>query len=129
MSAAPYRRDRYQLIEDGYQMAAACELCEGTKNLVIDHRIPLSQGGTNDLDNLRTLCASCNAKEAWRYRTKPDDHVRTKRGYALREDLVKACKLYAVEHDRLLYEVMEEALEQYLERQKEKADEEDTPHR
>ncbi len=42
--------------------------------------------------------------------------VRKKRGYALREDLVKACKRMALEEDRTLYEVMEEALEEYLKR-------------
>jgi len=28
--------------------------------LHIDHIIPISQGGTNDKDNLRTLCSNCN---------------------------------------------------------------------
>ena len=41
---------------------------------------------------------------------------RVNRGYKLREDLVKACKRIALEEDRLLYEVMEEALEQYITR-------------
>ena len=41
---------------------------------------------------------------------------RVNRGYKLREDLVKACKRIALEEDRLLYEVMEEALEQYIAR-------------
>jgi hypothetical protein len=44
---------------------------------------------------------------------------RINRGYALREDLVKACKRIALEDDRNLYEVMEEALEQYITRWKE----------
>lgn len=39
---------------------------------------------------------------------------RVNRGYMLREDLIKACKLLAVREDRNLYEVMEAALEQYL---------------
>lgn len=41
---------------------------------------------------------------------------RVNRGYKLREDLIKACKRIALEQDRALYEVMEEALEQYLAR-------------
>jgi len=49
---------------------------------------------------------------------KAEGPKRTKRGYALRDDLVKACKQIALDNDRLLYEVMEEAIEQYLERQK-----------
>jgi hypothetical protein len=39
---------------------------------------------------------------------------RVSRGYKLRVDLVKACKRLALEEDRNLYEVMEEALEAYL---------------
>jgi hypothetical protein len=41
---------------------------------------------------------------------------RVNRGYALREDLIKELKLIAVYEDRNLYQVMEEAIEQYLER-------------
>ncbi len=40
--------------------------------------------------------------------------VRVNRGYKLREDLIKACKRIALEEDRHLYEVMEEALAAYL---------------
>ena len=39
---------------------------------------------------------------------------RINRGYQLREDLVKALKRVALDEDRNLYEVMEEAFEQYL---------------
>jgi hypothetical protein len=42
------------------------------------------------------------------------DPIRVSRGYNLRADLVKACKRIALEEERPLYEVMEEALEAYL---------------
>jgi hypothetical protein len=42
--------------------------------------------------------------------------VRVNRGYKLREDLVKACKRLALDTDRNLYEVMEEALREHLRR-------------
>jgi hypothetical protein len=42
--------------------------------------------------------------------------TRVNRGYKLREDLIKACKRLALETDRPLYEVMEAALIEYLER-------------
>jgi hypothetical protein len=45
-------------------------------------------------------------------------YVRISRGYKLREDLVKECKRIALEDDRNLYEVMDDALEQYIERWK-----------
>jgi hypothetical protein len=46
-------------------------------------------------------------------------HKRVNRGYKLREDLIKACKRVALETDRTLYAVMEEALEEYLKRKHE----------
>jgi hypothetical protein len=51
-------------------------------------------------------------------RTTAGTQRRINRGYALREDLIKACKRIALEDDRNLYEVMEEALEQYVARWK-----------
>jgi hypothetical protein len=42
--------------------------------------------------------------------------TRVNRGYKLREDLIKQCKRLALDEDRMLYEVMEEALEEYLAR-------------
>jgi hypothetical protein len=46
----------------------------------------------------------------------PIRHKRVNRGYKLREDLIKGCKRIALEEDRKLYEVMEEALAMYLAR-------------
>lgn len=43
---------------------------------------------------------------------------RTKRGYALRDDLIKSLKQVALDEDRKLYEVMEEALEEYVARKR-----------
>lgn len=55
-------RLRYKVfVRDGFR----CVLCgatasdEGTK-LHVDHIIPVFKGGTNSIDNLRTLCAECN---------------------------------------------------------------------
>ncbi|GCL38390.1 MAG: HNH endonuclease [Sphaerospermopsis kisseleviana] len=47
-----YQRDKYQ-----------CQSCGKTSletNLSIDHIIPLSRGGKNDISNLQTLCLTCN---------------------------------------------------------------------
>ncbi len=43
---------------------------------------------------------------------------RIKPGYELREDLIKACKRIAFEEERHIYEVIEEAIEEYLKRRK-----------
>lgn len=52
-----YRRDGY-----------ACVLCglDDVLRLTIDHRIPVDLGGSNDSDNLRTLCKSCNSRKGAR---------------------------------------------------------------
>ena len=42
---------------------AYCRNCGATDGLVIDHIIPISKGGTNDLDNLQVLCGSCNSSK------------------------------------------------------------------
>jgi hypothetical protein len=48
-------RDNYQCLDCGRSPRndAACVLH-------VDHRIPLAKGGTNDPDNLQTLCDDCN---------------------------------------------------------------------
>lgn len=41
-----------------------CSTCESVENLQIDHIRLVSDGGTSDDDNLRTLCAQCNNKRS-----------------------------------------------------------------
>ncbi len=48
----------------------------------------------------------------------PERVTRVSQGQRLRVDLVKQLKRIAVEEDRKLYEVMEEAIEQYIEQRK-----------
>lgn len=38
-----------------------CLACGLEKPLTIDHVIPLSKGGSNTIDNVQPLCASCNS--------------------------------------------------------------------
>lgn len=52
---------RYSILErDGF----CCKACGATPNqgatLHVDHIHPVSKGGSNDPDNLQTLCAACN---------------------------------------------------------------------
>ncbi len=50
---ALYMRDR-----------GCCGNCGSTKNIEIDHIVPFALGGSNDLENLRLVCRSCNQRSA-----------------------------------------------------------------
>ena len=39
-----------------------CLWCGATRDLTVDHIVPLSQGGSNESDNLRVLCRKCNSR-------------------------------------------------------------------
>lgn len=48
---------------DGYK----CKKCGSRKNPSIDHIKPVALGGSNEPDNLQTLCRSCNSKKGASY--------------------------------------------------------------
>jgi 5-methylcytosine-specific restriction endonuclease McrA len=49
-----------------YSLGWHCRVCgkELTKDTVtIDHIVPVSRGGTNDIENLQPMCHSCNSRK------------------------------------------------------------------
>lgn len=50
-----YARDLYRCLE-----------CGSSERLSLDHIWPYSLGGTDSIDNLRTLCVSCNSRKGAR---------------------------------------------------------------
>ena len=49
------------MIENGQDYL--CAKCGSEDNLTVDHKYPLSKGGTDDPSNLAFLCQSCNSKK------------------------------------------------------------------
>lgn len=49
---------------------------------------------------------------------KPAPPKRSKLGYAIRDDLIKQCKQIALDEDRFVYDVVEELLEEGIERRR-----------
>jgi 5-methylcytosine-specific restriction protein A len=52
------------LERDGY----VCQICgcllEGMRDSILDHVIPLSQGGSHEDDNLQSTCIACSAQKS-----------------------------------------------------------------
>mmetsp|Transcript_10223 Transcript_10223/g.19653 ORF Transcript_10223/g.19653 Transcript_10223/m.19653 type:complete len:207 (-) Transcript_10223:244-864(-) len=59
-----------------------CQKCFEASELTIDHYIPVSEGGSNDIQNLVTACLSCNSKKgsSMPENFKTIDHIRGKNG-------------------------------------------------
>ena len=51
-SLAVFKRDDYK-----------CVFCGTPDDLTVDHVYPWSKGGSDGMENLQTLCASCNSKK------------------------------------------------------------------
>ena len=52
-----FKRDGYKCVECGASK-------EDGATLHVDHKIPVSKGGTDELDNLQTLCSDCNLNKS-----------------------------------------------------------------
>lgn len=56
-----------------------CAYCSAEHRLSLDHKTPLSRGGSNWIENLQWLCVSCNSKK----RTRTDEEYRALVGIPL----------------------------------------------
>jgi 5-methylcytosine-specific restriction endonuclease McrA len=52
-----------QLIEKFARLGNVCFYCGNSGKLTIDHDVPLSRGGTDDIDNILPACKRCNCRK------------------------------------------------------------------
>ena len=71
------REYRKRLIALTIRQAGRCAICsrplpQDASQVHVDHRIPVSAGGTSDLSNLQAVCAKCNLSKGSRLDNLPD---------------------------------------------------------
>jgi 5-methylcytosine-specific restriction endonuclease McrA len=66
-----YSTSEWQALVDGFSRCPACErrwadipLPPGRRSpITVDHKVPISKGGRNSIENLQPLCYSCNSRK------------------------------------------------------------------
>lgn len=53
----------FEEIQELKSWFSKCAYCNQKEAKTIDHIIPLSRGGTNDIENMIPVCVSCNSKK------------------------------------------------------------------
>ena len=61
-------------------ICALCEVAFPFRNFTIDHKIPVSHGGTDHYDNLQLLCGACNSVKGDKLTTEQARHILRARG-------------------------------------------------
>ena len=60
---SPYRGILGRYRDFIFKRDDCCLICGTKEKLTIDHIKPISKGGSNKIENLQTLCASCNSNK------------------------------------------------------------------
>ena len=56
-------RDNGEMLSVFARDKHTCQLCGVNNDLTIDHKVPVSAGGNNSLENLWVLCRGCNSRK------------------------------------------------------------------
>jgi ATP adenylyltransferase len=54
---------RYQILKEAGGRCELCGVSSREKQIDVDHIVPRSKGGSNDIQNLQALCRTCNANK------------------------------------------------------------------
>jgi diadenosine tetraphosphate (Ap4A) HIT family hydrolase len=87
---------RYEILKRAKGRCEACGISNEERALQVDHIIPRTKGGSNDLANLQALCSACNAQKLDRDMT---DFHHAHKSYQHRDP---QCLFCTVEPSRLL---------------------------
>ena len=69
------------LVRDAYACRACGRVCAGKREAQVDHIKPKREGGSDDVENLQTLCIRCHARKT--YREQKNDSKKVSGGRAI----------------------------------------------
>lgn len=72
-----------------------CGVCGTTENLSFDHIIPISRGGSDEPENIQTLCRVCNSRKGVSPSVNPSEWPDTPRGAPFTSRLRDRCGSYS----------------------------------
>ncbi len=81
---------RYEVLKRAKFHCELCGISAKEKALEVDHIVPRSKGGEDDISNLQALCYSCNSMKRDRDDT---DFREVRESYAVREAGCPLCKM------------------------------------
>ena len=93
---AACQTDRYNVMTNAKGICAACGCRD--KPLDVDHILPVSKGGTDEISNLQALCFTCNRQKRDRDRT---DFVMEKKRLKYRDSECDLCKIETIKSNEL----------------------------
>jgi diadenosine tetraphosphate (Ap4A) HIT family hydrolase/5-methylcytosine-specific restriction endonuclease McrA len=85
---------RFEVLKKAKFHCALCGISADIKNLEVDHIIPKSLGGSDEISNYQALCYTCNAQKGNRDKT---DFRKVNEGFEFRD---KSCLFCAAQLDK-----------------------------
>lgn len=92
---------RYQVLLRAGRRCESCGASVADKAIDVDHIIPRSLGGLNDISNYQALCWECNTNKGNRDKT---DFHQLEKQYAHREDGCLFCEVQSKDRQRIVAE-------------------------
>ena len=92
---------RYEVLRRANQRCECCGVSVADKPIDVDHIVPRSLGGANDINNYQALCYECNTNKGNRDST---DFRTLSSMFSVREEKCLFCDIQSIERSRIVAE-------------------------
>ena len=102
------KHNKYKVLDRDYN---TCQNCFSTKSLEVHHIIPMRENGSDELDNLITLCVKCHRRIDAKLRPHISDDMKKQLIIEVDEKLHSKLKIEAIKQNKSLKQLVTEMLE------------------